>query len=331
MAAPASANAQERPGFCFLSCPDTQMLLEAVDAQAKAWAGNGQPLKRVTFWGDEPPSDAFWECLSVRDLFGSMRLVLVRQANNWKAETWKLLDKLLARPLTGSYPVFCLENEWDRHKLKVPATIQRLACFKFAQKKGWFWSSPGITDKTAQGYVSEQAKARGLKLAPGTLTSLVQSAPHRAGVLAAELDKLALLAEPGQPVPPAMLATADWSPEAESFDCINHLMRGNARGVWEELAKMTDLGSTALGLLGLVAWKFRAHWLVLVGDEQPRFGVSMDDARRMGHAGLSRAMELVLDAEIGIKTGMDPRQMVEMTFMKLLTITGAGRQQGYRR
>ena len=116
MAQAARQRAQEqsqRPGFLFLSCPDSQILLEEVEARARAWAPQDGPFKRLCFWGDEPPDNSFWEALNLRDLFGSVRLVVVRQAHLWHADVWKLLDKMLARPLTGSFPIFCLENAQD--------------------------------------------------------------------------------------------------------------------------------------------------------------------------------------------------------------------------
>ena len=100
----------QRPGFLFLSCPDSQILLEEVEARARAWAPQDGPFKRLCFWGDEPPDNSFWEALNLRDLFGSVRLVVVRQAHLWHADVWKLLDKMLARPLTGSFPIFSIHS-----------------------------------------------------------------------------------------------------------------------------------------------------------------------------------------------------------------------------
>lgn len=312
----------QRPGFLFLSCPDTQLLLEEVEARARAWAPAGAPFKRLCFWGDEPPDNAFWEALNLRDLFGSVRLVLVRQAHLWHADVWKLLDKTLARPLTGSFPIFCLENAQEgRGKVKIPQVIDKLKCMKFATKMGWTWANAGLTDKTIRAYVARQAKDRGLQLDPMALTLLSENTPKFAGVVAAELDKLVLLAKDGR-VSVDMLATADWSAEGQSFSCLNYLMQGKEAQVWSELARLGDLDDQAFMLLGLLAWNFRTLWLLMVDgySGRPVFSVNAAMARRIGPARLANCMTCVLDAEVAIKTGTQPRQAIEITFAKLLQI-----------
>ena len=313
----------QRPGFLFVACPDVQILLATVEEQARIHAPAGGTFKRVCFWGDEAPGNAFWEALTVRDLFGSMRLVLVRQANLWNTQTWKTLDKMLARPLAGSFPVFCVENDWERGRIKLPAPLAKLRCVQFATKQGWLLSHPGLTDKTIRGYVKEQAQLRGLALDTLTMNTLCENTPRQAGVVCAELDKLALLAQPGQPVTVDMLGTASWSPEAQVFGCINCLLKGDARGTWRELARVTDMDSAALQLLGLLVWNFRTLWLMLVGDTAPRsFSLTPALAKRIGAARLARCLELVMDAEAAIKTGSPARQTMEMTFSELLMLFG---------
>lgn len=321
-ASTSAGNQGQRPGFLFLSCPDTQLLLEEVEARAKAWAPADGPFKRLCFWGDEPPDNAFWEALSLRDLFGSVRLVLVRQAHLWHAEVWKLLDKTLARPLTGSFPIFCLENPQDgKGKVKIPQVIDKLKCMKFATQMGWTWGSAGLTDKTIRAYVASQAKARGLTLDPAALAVLSENTPKFAGVVAAELDKLVLLAG-DRKVTVDMLATADWSAEGQGFACLSYLMQGREVQVWSELARLGDLDDQAFLLLGLLAWNFRSLWLLLVDGYpgRPPFSLNAAMAKRIGPARLADCMTCVLDAEVAIKTGTQPRQAIEITFAKLLQI-----------
>ncbi|MDO5536039.1 MAG: DNA polymerase III subunit delta [Desulfovibrionaceae bacterium] len=313
----------ERPGFLFLVCPDVQLLLETVEAKARQYQPAEGPFKRVCFWGDELPGSAFWEALSVRDLFGSMRMVLVRQANLWPTAVWKTLDKMLARPLGGSWPVFCIENDWDRGKAKIPAAITKTRCLAFAGKQGWMWSNPGITDYTVRDYVRSQAGARGLKLAPATIERLCEDTPRQAGVLSAELDKLSLLSD-GSPVQPDMLGTAEWSAEAQVFTCVSCIFKGDAAGAWREIGRTTDMEAAALPMLGVMTWHLRTLWQLLAGDSVPKAGsLKPAMAQQIGAARLSSAMDLVMEADAAIKTGGSGRQIMELLCSRLLRLFGA--------
>lgn len=311
------APATERPGFLFLACPDTRILQEEIERLAKVYAPADGPFKRLVFWGDEPATNAFWEALSLRDLFGSVRLVIVRQANLWPSATWKMLDRILARPVTGSFPLFCLENDWDK-TYKLPQAAAKLRCVDFARKHKWFWEEPGITDRTVRRYVEAQAKERGLKLAPQTLAVLCENTPKQAGVIANELDKLALLYDGTTPVPPQFLDTAEWSAEPQIFNCLNALFRGDRKKAWQEFARIEDMDTQALAFTGMLSWYLRSFWQLMAGD--PRggyFAFKPEQARRFGARRLARAMNLVMDAETAIKTGRPQRQTMELTFADL--------------
>ncbi len=317
MAVQQAGQVAAQPGFLFMVCPDVQILLEAVEEQARVNAPADGPFKRVCFWGDEVPGNAFWEALSVRDLFGSRRMVLVRMANLWTAPVWKILDKMLARPLGGSWPVFCLENDWEKGSPKIPAVIARTRCLAFARKQRWMWANPGITDRNVHDYVRAQARARGLRLQPDTMERLCEDTPRQAGVLAAELDKLSLL-NSGQPLTVEQLGTAQWAPDAQVFTCVSCLMRGDARGTWRELARSTDLDNGALGMLGIITWHLRTLWQLLTGEPVRSGTLTAAMARQLGPARLTSAMNLVLDAEHAVKTGASGRQTVEMLCTRLL-------------
>lgn len=322
MAAGASSSA--RPGFLFLICPDAQLLIETIEEKAQQYAPGGAAFKRLTFWGDEAPDNTFWEALAVRDLFGSMRLVLVRQANLWQAAAWKMLDKMLARPLGGSWPVFCLEVDWDRGKPRIPAVIAKTRCFDFAKKQGWTWMNQGVTDYTVYDYVQSQARARNLRLAPPTLERLCADTPRQAGVLSAELDKLALLSDGTGEITPDMLGTADWSPDAQVFTCVSCLISGDARGVWREIGRTLDMDAAAFSLLGLINWQLRTLWQLMAGDQAKSFGkLTQATAQRIGPERLARAMNMVMEAESSIKTGSQPRQTVEFLCSSLLRLFAA--------
>lgn len=97
-----------RPGFSFLVCPDSRLLQARLEALVSA-QGDSSRWERHVLWGDEEPSPRFWEQLTLQGLFGTPRLLVVRQAHLWPAAVWKKISAALARPSEQCWPFFCLE------------------------------------------------------------------------------------------------------------------------------------------------------------------------------------------------------------------------------
>lgn len=310
-----------RPGYLFLICPDTQLMLEHVLEEAGKFAASSSfPVNRASFWGFEECDSAFNSALTTSNLLGTATLVVVRQANLWPADAWNKVDRLLARQWGDNFPIFCIENEWKKGKPQVPAVIAKKQCYKFAEKKGWIWQSPGITDKDISAYIVRKAKEKNIPLAPDTVKKLHEDLPRQAGIITQELDKLAILSSGTGPVQPDLLATAKWSSEADIFPCADAIFKGNDQTAWKELAKVADWDNTAMAFLGLVTWFIRTLWKLLAGEPAGYTSLNKNMAQRIGYAGLAQAMSLVVDAEEGIKTGTLPRQAIEFLTMRLLTL-----------
>ena len=310
-----------RPGYLFLICPDTQLMLEHVLEEAEKFtASSSFPVNRASFWGFEECDSAFNSALTTSNLLGTATFIVVRQANLWPADAWNKVDRLLARQWGDNFPIFCIENEWKKGKPQVPAVISKRQCYKFAEKKGWIWQSPGITDNNISAYIVRKAKEKNLTLAPATVKKLHEDLPRQAGIIMQELDKLAIFASGTGPVQPDLLGTAKWSSEADIFPCIDAIFKGNDKVAWKELSKVADWDSTAMPFLGLVTWFIRTLWKLLAGEPAGYTSLNQNMAARIGYAGLAQAMSLVVDAEESIKTGTLSRQAIEFLTMRLLTL-----------
>lgn len=315
-----------RPGFLFLVCPDAQLLRERTEAARKAYPPqDGGAYDCASYWGDtEPPRD-FWSNLSAVSLFGTSHFIVVRQANLWTASVWHRLDKVLARPLGGSLPVFCLENAWEKGRPKIPAYIAKLACFAFAGKKNWMWRSEGLTDRNIGQFIQKEAAARGLKIPGQVLQHFADTVPRSAEVVCNELDKVVLMHPKDGEVSAAMLGTADWAPDASLFSCLDALYRGDEKRTWAEYARVTDADAAAFQLLGLLAMNLRKLWQNMAGERAPFFGASAGVmpqlARRLGPRGLAKAFTAVADAEKAVKTGQaDAGPVTEFLLSRLLVL-----------
>ena len=77
-----------RPGF-FLSRLPGQPPFAGPSGSPRERPGRQQPLGTARPLGDEEPSPRFWEQLTLQGLFGTPRLLVVRQAHLWPAAVWK--------------------------------------------------------------------------------------------------------------------------------------------------------------------------------------------------------------------------------------------------
>ena len=315
-----------RPGFLFLVCPDAQLLRERFgQAEKDNPPQDGGAWDRSCYWGDTDPPQDFWSNLSETSLFGASHFIVVRQANLWSPSLWRRLDKILSRPLGSSLPVFCLENAWDRGRPKLPVFFSKLSCFDFAGKKGWIWRSEGLTDRNIGKFIQKEAAARGLSIPPQVLQHFAETVPRSAEVVCNELDKVMLMHPENGEVSPSMLATADWAPDASLFECLDCLYRGDARGTWRELSRVTDMDTASFQLLGLLAMNLRKFWQSMSHDKVSFYGTAAGMMPRiassLGPRGLAAALSAVADAEKAIKTGQaEPGPAIEFLLSRLLPL-----------
>ena len=203
--------------------------------------------------------------------------------------------------------------------------FSKLSCFDFAGKKGWIWRSEGLTDRNIGKFIQKEAAARGLSIPPQVLQRFAETVPRSAEVVCNELDKVMLLHPENGEVSPSMLATADWAPDASLFECLDCLYRGDARGTWRELSRVTDMDTASFQLLGLLAMNLRKFWQSMSHDKVSFYGTAAGMMPRiassLGPRGLAAALSAVADAEKAIKTGQaEPGPAIEFLLSRLLPL-----------
>ncbi len=319
----------ERPGFSFFVCPDGHMLRCALEEALAAWPPERGAWERHVFWGDEEPAPRFWELLSLEELFGASRAIVVRQAQLWPAAVWKKLSRAIARPSARAWPLFCLEGEWEKRRPRLPAHITRLRCFAFADGRGWVWRGEGLSERDLGRHVRARARALGLSFAPDALEQFCASVPPDGLAIENELRKLLLMAG-GATVDTAMTATAGWSPECNVFACIRRLEQGDLAGAWRELARGEDDDRLLFSLLALLARDWRLLWQLLAGEDvrlHPSDAAAKRAlAQRLGAAGVARGFAVLADAEWQVKSGRrSPAQALESLAVELATLCAPAR------
>lgn len=340
-----------RPGFTICICPDARLTRDRIDALLAAHppaagddsaaasmsgelGGMAAPAAwdRQAFWGDELLPPAFWEHLTLQGLFATPRALVVRNAQNLPAETWKRISAALAKPNPLAWPFLCLEVPFDKGQPKLPAHIARLRCLDFADKQKWIWRSPGLDERGVATFVRQHAASRAIRFAPGALEAICAALPPDATAIATELEKLSLAAGDGE-VTPAMAALVDHAADIDIFAFMRALQAGNApMTVWRQVLRDRLGGDSMLfPFLGMLLRETRILWQLLAG-EPVRLPPSVlppkqQLARQLGHAGLARIWDMALEAELGIKSGeRSPEQAMEMLVAGLFTLFARSRR-----
>ncbi len=308
-----------RPGFTFCVCPD-RYLVQAHIGQllAAGRESGGAARERHAFWGDEPLPAAFWEHLTLQGLFGTPKAVVVHNAQNIPADAWKKISSVLGIPNAETWPFFCLYVAFERGKPKIPAHIAGLACMRFAEQKGWVWSSPGLDERGKTLFIQAEAKKRGLVFTGNALDIVATRLPPDATTIGTELGKLAIGAGPAGEITPELADILEHEAEPDVFSLIRNLQqKTRPLAVWEQaLASERGSDSMAFAFLAMLTREARQLWQIL-GGESVRLPPQMLSAktslaRSLGFAGVARLWQLALEADKGVKTGeRTPDQALE--------------------
>ena len=307
-----------RPGFTICVCPDRYLVRAHIEAALDAappesgggllGGGPASSWERHAFWGDDPLPPAFWEHLTLQGLFGTPKAVIVHNAQNIPADTWKKISAAVSSPNAETWPFFCLYVAFERGKAKIPAHIASLACMRFAEQKGWMWSSPGLDERGKTLFIGNEAKRRGLTFAPGALEAVASRLPLDATTIGTEMDKLALTAANNE-ISRESADILDHEAEPDVFSLIRNLQqkRGNL-AVWEQaLASERGSDSMAFAFLAMLAREARQLWQISLGEpvRLPPQVLSAKTAlaRSLGLAGIAKLWHLALEADKGVKTG----------------------------
>lgn len=274
--------------------------------------GSGSKWTKEVFWGDDGLENSFWDALGVQDLFGSGRVVIIRNAQQLLADSWKKLNKALARANPSIWIFIYLEVEFERGQPKIPAHVKRLKAFEFADKQGWVWSSSGLSGKGIQDYIRDKAKDLGITIPIQLIPELAQRLPNDATAISLELEKLALLLDPDQKkLRPEHLEQIDSHTDIDIFAVLRELQSGTrpdkiwATVIASESAPAKD--KMLFPFLGALAREARTLWQLLFGEKvfvpthlvQDKLAL----ARQLGVRKLAEFWELALEAEQGVKSG----------------------------
>lgn len=174
--------------------------------------------------------------------------------------------------------------------------------------------------RNLQPWIVKRAKERGAAIEPRAAEMLGRLVGPNLRVLDNELEKLALYVTDQRPITPADVELlVPYTEEAEQFGMSNAIGRRDARRAYDQMRKALDEGRHPMAIMGGIAAQIRA--LIEVKDMAER-GMSareiaaakgwksdyaakmrLQEAANFSMARLEQIMEMLLEADLAIKTG----------------------------
>lgn len=318
------------PTFTICICPDAKLLKDHISGCILT--SNSHPpqqkdisWKQFTYWADDELITDFWENISLQGLFSTHKAIILRNAHLLPAPIWKKLSYILSRPNEYTWLFLCLENEWEKNKPKIPAHITKLSCMAFAKKQGWIWSMNALNKSTVKQYLQQQAKILNLSFTTAALYQLSNNISLDAHTIENELQKLAILAE-GKPVQENMLSIINYTPEFNIFNLIKCLESGNNTQIWTELKKnQNNSESLFFPFLGLLLREAKILWQIYTNEPVHLYPQVVQSktliVKKLGQSGIIYLFELIVQAELSIKTGkMQVEQCMEILISDLTVL-----------
>ena len=305
-----------RPGFYFCVCPDPELSRQKIRDLLKNFPPPSGHWQEVVFWGEDGLGDDFWQALTVQNLFGASRAVILRGAQALLADDWRALSRALATAPPTVWPFLCLETAFDGKGPKIPAHVAKLKAWTFAKDKGWAWESAGLNAAGLKDMTRDYCVMHGLTLAPGALEAIAAALPPDALAARLELDKIALAAKDGELTPESAAIIAH-EPDIDVFAFLRAIeaqARGGDAGQKDFLrawrAVLLDEVSREAMLfpfIGALVREARTLWQVLFKEKVfiPNYVLAEKQnlARSLGLRGVAALWNLALEAERGIKSG----------------------------
>ncbi|WP_462324065.1 DNA polymerase III subunit delta [Desulfoplanes sp.] len=322
-----SPSSDQRPGFSFCVCPDPERLRTHIRTVLEK---TGTDWETKVFWGDEDLPPSFWQALSVPNLMGPPRALILRRAHGLKVDFWKNLSSHLKGFKRSIWPFFCLEGPWTKNKPAIAKSIHARPYWKVASQKKWIWQDPGLTRNNLSKEINQWANNRQITFEQGVLQAFCRNLPLETFALRNELEKLSLHLGPRQTVTHSDLTLFEHPMDMDMFTFLRAIQdKRQALSSWKKI--LVDQGTTGSDMLfpflGLLTWETRTMWQLASGEDNAvRLPTSIKSmkkkmASRLGLNGLARIFDLLMDAETSVKSGRrTPDQALEHIVQELMRV-----------
>ncbi|MBL8679722.1 MAG: DNA polymerase III subunit delta [Myxococcales bacterium] len=180
----AEANKSKVPPIVLVVGDERLLVTQAVDAVRAGTVGAGpRGFNEDHFDANSASSASVADAARSLPMMGKVRLVLVRNADAWKAADWDELIRYAEAPSTST--VLLLLAEKLNGSLKFVTN---------AKRKGWLFEAKTPDERDLGPWIDAEARRRGIAFERGAAESLLLSIGADLGALADALERLQLFA-----------------------------------------------------------------------------------------------------------------------------------------
>jgi len=258
------------------------------------------------------------------------RLVRVHEAGLFReapdATVWAECERTLPRIPKGNHLLFTQAAK-PNGTLKATKLLTKIG----AEVREFALVAPWLEDKLRE-QVGRMAAERGVRLTPGALELLAGAVGNDVRRLDGELTKLALYAD-GRTVDESAISALTVSGAQTSFKLSSALLAGRAAEALDIVEELLRRNEPALRILAVLTNQMRTWlWVRLMVEAGERDNQKIAVAAEIGNpkrvfflqkevertpaTRLGRVLPLLLDAEVGLKSGRDDRQTLQMLVLR---------------
>jgi DNA polymerase-3 subunit delta len=211
---------------------------------------DGRPGTWHTLWADDEGArlGAALEDLASPPLFGGPQVLVIRQADALREDDQAMLLSTLERPMTGGCLVLVARVADQRRRL-FAGCMRAGAAFEFA---------PLSDPRAAVPWVGRLVREAGAEVSTAAAEELVERSGTDLGVLAGEVEKLALTAGPGRRIEPAHVRAVVASVRGHQVEeMTDRLARRDLAGAALALRRLLDEGEPPIRLVAFLAANLR--------------------------------------------------------------------------
>lgn len=282
---------------------------------------------RTVVYGDEAGPDQIAVVAGTGSLFGDRRLVIVRRYDALPAAAQERLLPLLTNLPAGVSVVLTVKS-LDR-RLKATKTL-------LAAAHVWDFTLPGAAELPR--WVAARAAAAGVRLSGPAGQALIDLVGTNPLALQTELEKLAVYAGNEAVTPDTVREVASiaipHAAEGAIFQLVEAVADGKSARALAVLRDLLSVGEAPLVILTLIGRQYR-QILTACGLPpgtprsvlartlgMPSFAAQRvaAQARTIGAAGAAAGLRRVLQADIAIKKGLEPRLVLETLVVALSVV-----------
>lgn len=116
--------------------------------------------------------------------FAEKRVVVVREAQDFKVKDWEAFEKYFETPVNSTILIFCHKNKTLDKRTKIA---------KIVEKKSIYFESTKIKDDALPKWIADYVKNKGLKIKQDAAIILSENLGNDLSRIANEIDKLSVL------------------------------------------------------------------------------------------------------------------------------------------